>query len=287
MERILVTRASGRVGSEVVRRLLARGRYVMAGTHETARARADFGRTVEVIELDYDDPDTYEPALRWADRVLLIPPPFEARADERLIPFLTEAVTAGASHIVLLSGMGIEGFEHVPLHRVERRVRESGVAYTLLRPNWYMQNFLSPWLADPIAEKGAFALSTGEGAISFVDARDVMDAATEVLCTSAHYNAELTLTGPAALTHQQVARLLSYAAGREIRYTPVDSSRMRRLLKDAGWPTEELDVAIGLFRRMREGDRAEVTDDLARLLDRPPRSFADFATEHAAAFAGR
>jgi uncharacterized protein YbjT (DUF2867 family) len=286
MERILVTRATGRVGAAVVRQLVRRGHPVRAATHEPARAAAMFGSEIEIAELDYTREETYDAATGWAHRVFLVPPPFDARADESLTPFFDHAVAGGARHVVLLSAMALEGFEHVPLHRVERHVRDSGVPFTLLRPNWFMQNFLADFLAVPIRERGAFMVSTGDGAISFVDIRDVIDVAVEVLSSDAHHNTAPTLTGPEALTHHQVARILSYAAGREIRYTPVDNTRMRRALRDAGWSADQLDVAIGLFRRMREGDRAEVTGDVAALLGRPPNDFASFAREHASAWQG-
>lgn len=282
MDRILVTRATGRLGREVVPRLLDRGVEVKAGTHEPDRAARLFDTAVEVVELDYLRTETYDAAVMWADRILLTPPPFDPRTDEHLIPFLDWAVSSGTGHVVLLSAMGIDEFEHVPLHRVEERVRETGVPFTFLRPNWYMQNFLSDFLAAPIRERGEFALPVDDGVVSMVDVRDVADAAVLVLTGDDRIGAALTLTGPAALTHDEVARAISRTTGTEVRYRAVAPDVMRQNLEQRGWRADQVEVALGLFRAMRENRRASVTDDLASLLERGPRSFEAFVEEHAA-----
>jgi uncharacterized protein YbjT (DUF2867 family) len=285
MERILVTRANGYVGREVVRRLLGRGVEVLAGAAEPHEAHELFaGADVDVVELDYLRTETYDAATMSADRVFLVPPPFDPRADENLIPFLDWAVSAGVGHVVLLSAMGIEWRAHVALRRVERRVREIGVPHTFLRPNWYMQNFLAGPVQAQISERGSFAVPAGDAALSFVDIGEVADAAAAVLAGIRHFGKAYTLTGPRALTHHDAARMLSDAAGREIRYRPIDDETLRRQLEQAGWTAERSDIVIGLFRSMRGGDRAKVTDDLPRLLGREATDFATFAATHAAAF---
>jgi uncharacterized protein YbjT (DUF2867 family) len=281
MDRILVTAATGTLGAEVVRRLLARGREVKAGTRDPERAARMFGDGVEVVELDYLRTETYDAAVMWADRIFLVPPPFDPRADENLIPLLDWAVSSGTEHVVLLSAMGVEKIEYVALHRVEKRVREIGVPFTFLRPNWFMQNFLADFLAEPIRATGRFALAAGAGAVSFVDARDVADAAAVALCGAAPVGEAWTLTGPEALTHARAAGILSAATGREIRYENVDDEAMRAMLVAARWPAEQAEVALGLLRMMRQGGRAEVTDAVRTLLGRQPTDLATFATEHA------
>jgi uncharacterized protein YbjT (DUF2867 family) len=287
MARILVTRATGRVGSEVVRRLRERGVEVKAGTTEPERAAALFDAGVEIVELDYRRTETYDAAVMWADRIFLVPPPFEPRADEDLIPFLDWAVAAGTEHVVLLSAMGLEERDTVPLRRVEQRVVATGVPFTFLRPNWYMQNFVAGFLAAPVRERGVLSVAAGDAAVSFVDVRDVAEAAAAVLCGDVHAGRAYTLTGPEALTHHDAARVLSHAAGREIRYEPVSDDDMRRVLLHAGWPAGRVEVAMGLFRAMRAGERSPITGDLAALTGREPVSFTTFAAEHADALATR
>jgi uncharacterized protein YbjT (DUF2867 family) len=284
MHRILVTQATGRIGREVVPRLITRGCEIAAGTVEPHRATALFGDSVAVQPLDFQRPETYEQALGDADRILLVPPPLDPAADEDLAPFLEQAARAGTRHIVLLSAMAVEWRAHVAVRRIERKLLESGIPSTVVRPNWFMQNFLAGYIAVPIRQAGTFALPLDRSPVSFIDVRDVADVLVEALCGGVGDGSTWTLTGPEALPLDAAAQALSAAVGREIRYRPVDDDEMRQRLSYYGWPPERTEVAIGLFRSMRNGERAAVTDTVEALLGRPPRDFASFAREHAAAF---
>ncbi|MDX1674590.1 MAG: SDR family oxidoreductase [Longimicrobiales bacterium] len=280
-EKILVTGATGKVGSELVRRLADRRVEVKAGTRRPELAEGLFGGAVEVVELDYDVTSTWDGAVQWADRVFLVPPPFDPRGDERLVPFLDWAVQSGSQHVVLLSAMGIEAREQLALRRIEQRIQRTGVRWTLLRPNIYMQNFARGFVARAIREEGAFHLPVGDAHVSFVDGRDVASVAAEVLTADRHFGEAYTLTGPDALDHHQVAAIIGEATGRSIGYEPIPEAEMQTVLADAGWPQGRADTFAGLMAAIREGRRSEVTPDIRRLLDRPPTSFRAFAEEHA------
>jgi len=151
-EKTLVTGATGTVGRELVARLVESGCEVKAATRRPGEARAALGGVAEVVEMDYDATETWDAAVQWADRVFLVPPPFDPRSDERLVPFLDWAVQSGARHLVLLSAMGIEAREQLALRRIEQRIERTGVAWTFLRPNIYMQNFARGFVARSIRE---------------------------------------------------------------------------------------------------------------------------------------
>lgn len=140
-DRILVTGATGIVGSELVGLLVDEGVEVKAGTRNPARARDLFDPEVEVVELDYRQPATFDAAVEWADRVFLQPPPFSSDAYDTLAPLLDWAVQAGTEHVVALSAMGMEVRGDLPIRRLEKHVASLGVDYTFLRPNLLMQNF--------------------------------------------------------------------------------------------------------------------------------------------------
>jgi uncharacterized protein YbjT (DUF2867 family) len=283
MQRILVAQATGRIGRDVVARLSERGCDVIAGTVRPDRAALLFGSDVDVEQL-YHRSEAYDATAMRADRILLIPPPLDPLADEELGPFLDAAAGAGVQHIVLLSAMSLEWRSHVALRRVERLVRDTGIPCTFIRPNWFMQNFLAGYLSDPIRQTSSFALPLDSSPVSFVDAGDVAAVVVETLCGDFEDGDTWTLTGPAALTLDEAARILSDAVGREITYRPVDDDEMRSLLNCCGWPPERAEVAIGLFRSMRNGERADVTDTIETLLGRPPRDFASFARDNAQSF---
>lgn len=279
-EKILVTGATGKVGSVLVRRLRAAGREVKAGTRRPERAREMLGPGVEIVELDFERTETYDAAVQWADRVFLAPPPFDPRADDMLVPFLDWAVQSGSRHLVLLSAMGIEAVEHVALHRVEHRIQDTGVAYTFLRPNWLMQNFSAGLLADAIRERGTIELAAGAGRVSFVDGDDVAQAAAVVLTDDTHLGRAYTLTGRESLGFEEAARVLAAAAGRDIRYVPVSAEAMRATLERTGWNQAHADVYVELLASIAGGERAGVSGDLPKLVGRQPRTLEAFAGDN-------
>jgi uncharacterized protein YbjT (DUF2867 family) len=280
-EKILVTGATGKVGSALVGALLRAGVEVKAGTRNP-RAALDLLRgEAEVVELDYDATETWDAAVQWADRVFLVPPPFDPRADERLVPFLDWAVQSGSRHLVLLSAMGAEAREQMALRRIEQRIERTGVAWTFLRPNIYMQNFARGFLARQIREQGLFWLPANGAAVSFVDGRDVAAVAATVLTSESRFGEAYTLTGPEAVTHDEAARMIGHAAGRAVRYVAVEEDEMRSALLEAGWPPEQAETFSRLLAAIREGQRTAVTDDAERLLGREPTTFRAFAHDHA------
>lgn len=279
-EKILVTGATGKVGGDLVRRFVERGVEVKAGTRRPELAEGLFGGRTEIVELDYDVTSTWDAAVQWADRVFLVPPPFDPHADERLVPFLDWAVQSGSTHLVLLSAMGVEAREQLALRRIEQRIERTGVAWTLLRPNLYMQNFAYGFVARAIREEGAFQLPVWGAHVSFVDGRDVAAVAVEVLTSDSHFDRAYTLTGPEALDHHRVAGIIGEVMGRTIRYEPIPEAVMHDKLTDAGWPHDRADTFAGLLAAVREGHRSAVTPEIRELLGRPATDFRSFAEDH-------
>ena len=283
-DKVLVTGATGKLGFELVRRLLDAGVEVKAGTRQPEKCAEAFHDAVEVVHLDYDVTESWDAAVQWADRVFLVPPPFDPDADERLMPFLDWAVQSGTRHVVLLSAMGAEARDKLTLRSLERRLTSTGVAWTILRPNIYMQNFARGFVARAIRADGAFRLSAGEGRVSFVDVRDVAEIASHALTRDDDFDKAYTLTGPSALSHAEVAQAIAKAAGKPVRYETVDDDAMRAQLMAADWTRARADTFVGLLRAIRENERATVTDDAARLLGRQPTTFERFARDHAGAW---
>lgn len=285
-DRILVTGATGIVGSELVSLLLRDGVEVKAATRNPDRARDIFEPGVEIVELDYRQPATFDAAVEWADRVFLQPPPFDPDAYDTLAPLLDWAVQAGAEHVVTLSAMGIEVRGDLPIRRLEKHLASLGVDYTFLRPNLLMQNFRRDFLGDRIRRTGRFAMPVGDAAVSMVDGRDVAAVAAAALTGTDHMGRAYTLTGPEAVTHDDMARILSEVSAREIRFESCSDEEMLGWLIGAGWSPEVAGVVIALYQAVRGGVRAAVTDDVERVLGRPARSFRGFAEDYAGEWRG-
>ncbi|HJL40639.1 MAG TPA: SDR family oxidoreductase [Myxococcales bacterium LLY-WYZ-16_1] len=273
---ILVMGASGTVGSLVVRRLVGTGRPVRAAY----RTRPVQAPGIEAVPVDLATGEGLDPALAGVDDMFLLTA--DGPDQETLqLTAVERALEAGVSRIVLLSVMGAEteAFAYARTHRAaERRLEASGRRFVILRPNAFMQNFLTHYRAE-IEATGAFALPCGEAAVSHVDARDVADVAAHVLRWDEHDGRVYELTGPQALTFAEVAAIVRSAAGIPVRYRPVDDDTFREASLGFGVPEDVVDRVLEQHRFTRGDSSARITSGVAQVLGRAPRTFADFVRE--------
>lgn len=279
-ERILVTGATGTVGSELVRLLVAAGSDIRAATRNPERAKSLFGSDVDVVELDYRRTSTFDAAVEWADRLFMQAPPFDPDAHETLVPLLDWAVQAGTGQVVMMTAMGVEVRDDMPIRRLEKHVESLGVSFTLLRPNFHMQHFAGGFLGERIRRTGAFSMPVGDARVSLVDGRDVAEVAAACLTSNEHDGKAFTLTGPESLTHQEIAETISGVIGGPVAFESVSDEEMLTRLISTGWRPEIAGVVIALYQSVRGGVRAPVTEDVAQVLGRAPTAFSDFAARN-------
>ncbi|MGO4758281.1 NAD(P)H-binding protein, partial [Streptomyces sp. 2MCAF27] len=168
-----------------------------------------------------DNPTSWAPALDGVTAAYLVEPNLQMNADRqaRIPRFVTEAVAAGVRRLVLLSAPRA-GEDGHPLHAAEQAVRGSGVEWTILRPNWFSQNFSDgPWL--PGILNGTLALPTSDGRTPFIDAEDIAEVATSALTEDRHNTQIYELTGPRAISFGEAANLIAKAPGRTIRHVDI------------------------------------------------------------------
>lgn len=272
---ILVTGASGTVGSEVLKALVARGAAVRAG-YRTRMPPVPAG--VEAVSLDYDRPETIRPALEGIDTLFLVS---NTVAPEKRV--IDAARRAGVRRVVKLSALRAaeEEFVFGRWHRaVEKHIEASGLAWTFLRPNGFMQNVLT-YMAGTIRSQSSIYSSAGGGAVSHVDVRDLGAVAAAALAESGHEGQAYDLTGPAALTYTQVADVLSRALDRPIRYVPISPEQYKQGALAAGTPEAYADALVDLNRYYAEGKMSEIAPTLRLLSGRDPTPFEQFARDHA------
>jgi uncharacterized protein YbjT (DUF2867 family) len=272
---ILVTGASGTVGSEVVKALAGRSARVRAG-YRTRPPNVPAG--VESVQLDYERPESIRPALQGVDTLFLLSSTVDP---ERKV--VDEAKRAGVERIVKLSVMRAaeEGFTFARWHRaVEKHIEASGLAWTFLRPNGFMQNVVN-YMGETIRSQSTIYSPAGTAAASHVDARDIGAAGARVLTEKAHDGKAYELTGPAALTYGEIAEILSRALGRTIRYVPISPEQYRQAAVAAGTPEGYADALVDLNRYYLEGKAAGVTPAVRQLTGRDPIPFEQFARDHA------
>jgi uncharacterized protein YbjT (DUF2867 family) len=279
---ILVVGATGTVGSQVVEQLRQRGEKVRAATREPAAAARRLAGVAESAEFDFERPETFAPALHGVDRVFLIARPGDEHADRVAIPLIDAMRRPRVRHVVNLTAMGVEQRDDIALRKVERYLEASGIGFTHLRPNFFMQVFSTgPLLAD-IRSTGALHVPAADARISYVDVRDIAAVAAAALTQPGHAGRAYTLTGGEALDHHQIARHVSEAAGTTIRYVPIGEDAARTAITAAGLSSERAERLIGFYRLVRQGFCAPVTPDVETVLGRPPIAFARFARDSAA-----
>ena len=281
---ILITGASGNVGREVLKQIAQTGAKVRAAFQSSSKAAAPPG--VETAIVDFKQPETLRAALKGVDRVFLVgPPTAELPALERNA--VDVIAQSDVKQLVKLSAMG--GREAIfPRQHAESEyyIRSSGVPYTFLRPNGFMQNMVN-YNAPTINSQNAFYGSEGDGKVSQIDIRDVAAVAVKALTEEGHVDKTYTLTGPEALTNGEIAKILSDGLGREIRFINLPPAQLKQALLSAGVPEWSADALLDLQRLYREGKAATVTQDVEQTLGRKPISFAQFLADYRSAFEAR
>jgi uncharacterized protein YbjT (DUF2867 family) len=282
---ILVTGATGNTGRALVDALTSRGAQVRA----MVRADADRGKLpagVAVAVADFDDPTSLAAALDGAGRAYLVTPSSE-RAEAQQRSFADLAAKAGIDQLVVLSQLAAD--QHSPVRflryhgAVEQHVRDLGIAYTFLRPNLYFQGLLA--FARSIAADGRFYAPIGDATVSAVDVRDIAAVAAVALTESGHEGATYTLTGPASITHTQIAEALSAALGRDIAFIDVPPEAFAGSLQGI-LPPWQVQGLLEDYAHYRRGEAAAVSPAIAEIIGRPPTDIEQFARDYAPAFAG-
>jgi uncharacterized protein YbjT (DUF2867 family) len=281
---ILVTGSTGLIGSEVVRLLSHAGVPARALVRNPSREQRLPGITSVIGDLA--KPETLSSVFAGVTKLFLL-----TGNGEDLSVLQQHAIAAarraGVGHVVKLSAFGASPHSNSLIgrahHRVERELQESGLAWTMLRPHHFMQNLLSQ--VGNIVDDGVVYSSSGDGKIPFIDTRDIAAVAVVALTESGHTGKKYVITGSEALSYRQATEILGEAIGRRLRFIdePFDEARAR--LTRAGQPSWLVDSLLAIAAYQRAGGPTEtITSVVADLTGRPPRTFAEFARDHAAAF---
>ncbi|SFK79782.1 Uncharacterized conserved protein YbjT, contains NAD(P)-binding and DUF2867 domains [Amycolatopsis sacchari] len=277
MSAVLVTGGTGKTGSALVRLLRERG--VMA----RVACRKPPAGDPDAVAFDWTDPATHARALEGVDRVFLVPPVNSVDPVPVVAPFLAEAERRGVRRVVLLgTAIVLPNSQELA---AEVRARPGWV---VLRPSGFMQNFLSPHpLGERIRRDGEIRTSAGEGRIGWIDARDIASTAAVLLSCSDIDPAEPRdhlLTGPKALSYPDAAAIISAHTGRPVRVVHADSRELSAHYQAAGVPAAFAEALVAVEARVRAGREDQVTTTVLDLTGHAPRSFAEFAQEHAGAW---
>ena len=296
---ILVTGATGTVGSEVVKQLAAisssSGYNVRAAVHsnnKSVKLRQLDSEGVEIVDLDYTKQETVAHALNNVDKIFLqtLPTPNVADICSNII---NEAKKNGVKYVVKLSAMGADSEPRSTVLRLhgeeEKIIEDSGIPYTFLRPPAYMQNFVTQF-GHTIKTQNAFYVPAGDAMMSFIDSRDIGAITAGILTRNnsgsslQHKNKAYDITGPDAISYGQAADILSSEAGKKISYLNITEEDARKGMNQIGMSDWFIDIMMELFRIIRAGYGSETTTVVEDITGRKPISFAQFAKDYAKVF---
>jgi uncharacterized protein YbjT (DUF2867 family) len=283
--KILVTGATGNVGSQVSIHLAKAGVPVVVGVRDVEKAKRYFAGfhnlpPVEFQPFDYADPSTWYTALAGVGKIFLVVPPGTTDSSQVSLFFKT-ALDAGVLHLAFNSGRTTGDLDEEPLHVTEGLVRNSGIDWTIFRPGWFMQNFLN-WVGFTIPSENAFYLPAADAKTAFVDVRDIGACVAKALTDPGHGGKLYELTSSEALTHYEVAQKISEVAGRTIRYVHLSDEEFIKEMVSRGWKQAAAEHTVFLYRIVRTGKEAAISHAVEDLLSRKPIDFTQFAKDHAA-----
>jgi uncharacterized protein YbjT (DUF2867 family) len=303
-ETILVTGATGTVGSEVVKQLVSSSSssssldkndiIIKAAIHSQNKADnfTQYNKSVQIVNIDYNKPETLADALNQVDRLFLLTLP---SPDMTVYSNLMKEISKysdSINHIVKLSSMSAydeeTGFATTigRIHREEEKIiQESGIPFTFLRPPAFMQNFITQY-GYTIRTQDAFYIPGGDAKISFIDARDVAALSVKSLTSKnqQHIRKSYTITTEEATSYRQAAEILSKEAGRRISYVDIPEQDARKRLKESGMYDWLVDAIMEFYSIIKAGHASKTTNVFEQVMSRKPISFSQFAKDYAQAF---
>lgn len=264
------------MGGAVAALLQAEGRRVVRATRNPAGAGE--------VRFDLLEPQTFAPALQGVTAVMLMSRPGDEDAGVHAAPFVRAMQASAVRHIVVLSALGAQARPAFALRKVELLVEQCGIAWTHVRPNFYMQLLAQPPIAAEVAGRGTLSLPLGDARIAYVDARDVAAVLHRTLAGAGPVGRAIEVNGPHALSHAQVAGSIARAIGSAVSYVPLHEAAARDLMLARGLGQAQVERVLAAYRLIRGGLCAEPDDAAARWLGRPLRTWEAFVHESAAAW---
>ncbi|PWV48487.1 NAD(P)H-binding protein [Nocardiopsis sp. L17-MgMaSL7] len=276
MTGVLVTGGTGKTGGALVRLLRGNGVPLRVASRHPSADDPD------AVRFDWEDPTTHPAALRGMDRIFLVPPVNSVDPILSVGPFLAEARRLGVRRVVLLGSAIVLPNAPSAVEMAARvRARPGGV---VLRASGFMQNFLSPHpVGERILRHGEVHTAAGEGAVGWIDARDVAAAASALLAdpgVEPDSQRDYLLTGPKALSYRDAAAIITARTGRKVRVVTVGTEEQAFAYRAAGMPSEFAAAVAAVEDGIRRGLHDQVSTAVLDLTGRPPRSFDAFVREH-------
>jgi uncharacterized protein YbjT (DUF2867 family) len=279
---ILITGATGDVGSKVGQNLIRRDVRPRVFVRNAAKARSLFGDRCDIIVGDLAHSRQLRSAMEGVDQLFLVNSGPQIPVRDAAVAIAAKA--AGVKHLVKLSSMDVrQGLAIGAWHEQgEAAIRACGIPFTFVQPSGFMTNLLA-W-AHAVKTEGIVRSSTGDGRRAFIHSDDIAAVVTEVLTTDECRGESLAITGPAARSFAEVTATIGSVIGRSLSYQPISDEEARQRYSIVSTCEEETEAHVALWRAIREGRLATVTNEVERMLSRRPFSLDQCAAENSVAF---
>ena len=276
---ILVIGALGNVGTETVKQIQLAGYKVRAADIDPAKVKDRFGDSVESVQFNFTDPQTYAATFNGVEKMFLLRPPHISNIKRDMFPAIAAAKQAGVKHVVFLSLIGIENAKFVPHYKVEQYLQELHLQTTFLRCSFFMQN-LNTTHRKEIKERSEIFVPVGNAKTSFIDVRDIGAIAARALTETGHVGRNYDLTGSEALDYWQATKILSKTLGRQIVYRNPNPIHFFFATLRRGIPFAFALVMMGLYTSTRFGMAEPVTAEVEKIIGRKPITFEQYTQDY-------
>jgi uncharacterized protein YbjT (DUF2867 family) len=263
---ILILGSRGKTGQRLHRQLSAQGIAVRCATRTP--------RTMDDVAFDWSDAALAKAAFEGVQRAYVVAPTDRSDHAELMVPVLDHAVRVGVQRLVLLSAETLERGGPM-MGQVHDWIADHAPQWAVLRPSWFMQNFAEPRHLDGAKREGVIYSATGQGRVGFIDAEDIARVAAAALTADEGWNRDLILTGPQALSYNDVAAHLSRHLGRDVRHVALSEDALAERLEGQGLPSDYARVLAAMDTAIAAGAAETLSPEVEQVTGVPPRRLAD------------
>lgn len=274
----LVLGSSGNVGSEIAQNLHAQG-FKVRGTTSQKNQPAQKNEGIETVFVNLETGEGLHQAFRNIDRAFFLSPAGLDDQYKLLSSLIKAAKDEGLKKIVLMTAIGVNHNPESPFRKAEIDLENSGIAFNIIRPNWFMQNFNSFWVSD-ILNKNKILLPAAQEKVSFIDTRDISAVIAKLLVNDDKNNMAFDLTGSEALDHNEVAEIISKVTNKKISYEEITPSELKNKLLQAKINDNYANLMVSLFEYIRNGHYAAITNSIKEILGREPITMKQYAEDY-------
>lgn len=282
MTHILIIGGTGNIGSPLVQNLANNPDVSLTvGVHQLSKAQSHFANwpNLNLVHFDFLDPKTFPDAFSGVEKIFFIRPPQLAKPKQDMAPFIDYAQQQHIKQIVFVSLLGVEKNPMTPHHQIENMIQQHDIPYTFIRPSFFMQNLSSTHQYDIQVNHDLF-IPAGHAKTSFIDTRDIADVAAVCLTDAQYVNQKLDITGPAALTYDEIATIMTQILNTPITYSRPSLLKFRHVMRKRGLPKDFVNVMVMLYLITQLGNAKTVNDTVQRVLNRAPRDIQTFISDY-------